>query len=135
MMFRGWILKLSNKNGFSNWAYETSRILMEFYHDCWERRNLVEFGETRETQIKIKKEQLLNRITFAYEVKDVMFEKNDSWVNLLFQRKCNRWETVTVKEMQDWIKTYEQTLERRAIRNFDISEWVDTPEELAEGET
>lgn len=127
MIFRRWIKKTIDGDSNSKWASKASQLLMEFYHRCWEKRNTSEFGETMEDRVRIQKEQLLNKITFAYESRDTLFKPNDVWVNRIFQRKYEEWGSASITVMQKWIMTYEQTLKRRAITDSHLEE---SPEEV-----
>lgn len=100
---------------------------MEFYHTCWEFRNLIEFVGSPEEGIRIRKDKLLDRITLTYNRrKNIFLSKYDRWINRLFQKPLREWKDASLKMMQDWIKTYKQTIAQREVDtfNFDIRDFL-----------
>lgn len=71
-IFRGWIPKNHSTQRRSEWASKVIKDLLQFYHDCWMRRNDIRFGETNEVSRKRKKDMLLEKYV-THTIQDRQF--------------------------------------------------------------
>ena len=73
MILRGWIRKQRPSDEILEWAKHISKLVLEFYHRCWTKRNLIKFGNDREARWRIQKDILLEKIHMAYDRKSKYF--------------------------------------------------------------
>ena len=121
MVFQGWIRRTEMLQQ-SEWVQRAIRYLLEFYHDMWHKRNEAKFGGDIEARKKIQKEQLLEQIYDAYQSRnDIFWHELDTYDKILFRVEIDKWESAPIKNMQAWLKTYRQAINRRSEEFFDFN--------------
>ena len=82
----------------------------------------MKFGHDKRARNKIRKDTLLEKIYNAYDTREeVFYQTGDTYGEILFKCEKTEWELATVKNMQSWLRTYDQAVKRRNDADFHLN--------------